>query len=167
VTIEIKNIPGEDGYELACITAAGNLVKLVQTSGIKERIIVQSFDPTCLTTVRTLDASIQTLNLNFASATAAITSSAAAGFTYASPAYNLPDLNSTTVNLAKQLNVKLNPYTVDTETDLLKMIDLGVDGIITNYPACMLSIQKRPLPNGLMSSTSEPIVEKLEKCRAS
>jgi glycerophosphoryl diester phosphodiesterase len=165
VTIEIKNIPGEDGYEPACPTAAGNLVPIIQKSGIKDRIIVQSFDPSCLITVRAMDSNIQTLNLNFASATVAITSSAAAGFTYASPAYNLPDLNSATVNLAKQLNVKLNPYTVDTESDLQKMADLGVDGVITNYPACMLAIQKRPLPDKLLSSTSEPVIVNPEKCK--
>lgn len=167
VTIEIKNIPGEAGYEVACPKAATTLVSLIQKSGIKEKIIVQSFDPSCLVTVRALDSSIQTLNLNFASATLAVTSSAAAGFTYASPAFDLPDLNSSTVNLAKQLNVKINPYTVDTSADLKKMIELKVDGVITNYPACMLTIQKRPVSVNLMGSKSEPVNRNPDICKTS
>lgn len=167
VTIEIKNIPGEAGYEVACPKAASTLVDLIQKSGIKEKIIVQSFDPSCLVTLRTLDSSIQTLSLNFASATLAITSSAAAGFTYASPAFDLPDLNSSTVNLAKQLNVKINPYTVDTSADLQKMIELTVDGVITNYPACMLAIQKRPVSATLLGSNSEPLSKNPDICKTS
>lgn len=167
VTIEIENIPGEAGYELACPKAARTLVSLIQKGGIKDKTIVQSFDPSCLITVRALDSSIQTLNLNFASATIAVTSSAAAGFTYASPAFNLPDLNSSTVNLAKQLNVKLNPYTVDTRVDLLKMIELGVDGVITNYPACILAIQKRPVPTNLLGSQAELVNKSPDNCKTS
>lgn len=165
VTIEIKNIPGEAGYEAACPKAASSLVKLIQKSEIKEKIIVQSFDPSCLVSVRTLDSSVQTLNLNFASATVAVTSSAAAGFTYASPAFDLPDLNSSTVNLAKQLNVKINPYTVDTNADLQKMIELKVDGVITNFPACMLAIQKRSIPADLMGSKAGPVSEAPKICK--
>jgi glycerophosphoryl diester phosphodiesterase len=35
------------------------------------------------------------------------------------------------------------PWTADSEADLQALIDIGVDGIITNFPGCLLELQGR------------------------
>lgn len=51
--------------------------------------------------------------------------------------YNIrPEL----VTLSHGAGIKVNPYTVDQELDLKRMIQCGVDGIITNYPDRLLKI---------------------------
>ena len=43
-------------------------------------------------------------------------------------------VNSAVVNSAHKVSLKINPFTVNDEDNMKKLIDLGVDGIITNYP---------------------------------
>lgn len=44
------------------------------------------------------------------------------------------------VTLSHGAGIKVNPYTVDQVSDLKRMIQCGVDGIITNYPDRLLKI---------------------------
>jgi glycerophosphoryl diester phosphodiesterase len=44
------------------------------------------------------------------------------------------NINADDVNNAHHLGLKVNAWTVDTEKDMSKMLDIGVDGIITNRP---------------------------------
>lgn len=51
--------------------------------------------------------------------------------------YNIrPEL----VTLSHGAGIKVHPYTVDQETDLKRMLQCGVDGIITNYPDRLLKM---------------------------
>ena len=154
VTIEIKNQPGDAGYEPACPTVAGKLIELIQKSGIKEKIIVQSFDTSCLLTVQQLDATIQTLNLGLGAAVPNFATTRALGFTYASPSFNSPDFNAQTIAAAKTSGIKVNPYTVDKQADMQLVAGYGVDGMITNYPACLMQLQKRSIPSRLIGESS-------------
>jgi len=43
-------------------------------------------------------------------------------------------INKDVVNSAHKLGIKVNPFTVNDEDTMKKLIDLGVDGMITNYP---------------------------------
>ncbi|MGO1883707.1 MAG: glycerophosphodiester phosphodiesterase family protein, partial [Staphylococcus equorum] len=43
------------------------------------------------------------------------------------------DLDSATVQKLHQYNLKVHPYTVNTEKDMKKMLSIGVDGIFSNY----------------------------------
>ena len=43
-------------------------------------------------------------------------------------------LNKKNVNLIKGMGYKLYPYTVNDENEMKKLISIGVDGIITDYP---------------------------------
>ncbi|MEG6565461.1 glycerophosphodiester phosphodiesterase [Thermoanaerobacterium saccharolyticum] len=47
------------------------------------------------------------------------------------------------VNGCRSNNVKLFPWTVDNEEVMLKMIQLGVDGIITNDPSRLINLEKK------------------------
>jgi glycerophosphoryl diester phosphodiesterase len=48
------------------------------------------------------------------------------------------------LDLARALNLRVQVWTVNDETDLRRMIDLGVDGIITDYPDRLLMLMGRP-----------------------
>lgn len=139
VTIEIKE-SGQGGFD----TAAA-LVDLIHQSGIQDRIIVQSFNDLPLARVRQLDPTIKTLFLGYI-ATTNLLIAEANGFDYVSVDSTTPDYTQAYVDAAHAAKKKVVPYTPDSKADLQKFIGLGVDGIITNYPACMLGLLGRPVP---------------------
>jgi glycerophosphoryl diester phosphodiesterase len=49
-----------------------------------------------------------------------------------SPNYKLVD--SVLIQQAHEKNIQVIPWTVDLETEMQKLIDLGIDGLITDYP---------------------------------
>lgn len=57
------------------------------------------------------------------------------------PAIYSPDFNQLTdadIQLLRQENVKCIPWTINSTSDMKRAIDLGVDGIITDYPDSLL-----------------------------
>jgi glycerophosphoryl diester phosphodiesterase len=71
-----------------------------------------------------------------------------------SPSNSDVDLNATTVAAAHDVGKKVIPWTPDTQSDLIAMGQLGVDGLITNYPACLLALEGRPFPKQLLPAAS-------------
>lgn len=138
VTIEIKNF-GE------AFRTADVLVPMIQASGIKDRIIVQSFNPLGLNYVKRLDPDIRVLYLTPAAlgATAALSYAALSGFEFVSPESTSRDLDAAFVDRAHALGKAVVPWTPDAQADLQAFSDMGVDGIITNYPGCLLEMQNR------------------------
>ena len=136
VTIEIKDVLGS-------WAAAEALVDLIHESGIQERIIVQSFNPFALDRVQSLDSSISTLLLTSTSASLGLFYARLRGYDYLAPSHNLSDLNGSLVRRAQQAGKQVVPWTVDRQQDLAEVSALGVDGIITNYPGCLLQLEGR------------------------
>jgi glycerophosphoryl diester phosphodiesterase len=165
VTIEIKNQPGEANYQPLCTEAADKLLQLIHGSGIQERITVQSFDPTCLSYLHAQDSTIKTLYLTFGTALANLAVCVAEGFNYSSPDYSVPDFNAAYIAAAHQAGIKVNPYTVDSAADQKKLSELGVDGIISNYPACLMKQQGRSHGRRLLSTEAEPGAADVPACR--
>jgi glycerophosphoryl diester phosphodiesterase len=152
VTIEIKQA-GQDGLD-----SAAALVDLIHRSGIQDRIIVQSFNDLPLTRVRQLDPSIKTLFLGYV-ATTNLAIAVLNGFDYVSVSSSAPDYTQAYVDAAHAQGRKVVPYTPDSRADLQKFIGLGVDGIITNYPACMMQLLGRPLPPRVLAPEVEGFAE--------
>ncbi len=157
VTIEIKNIPGEVGFDPLCLTLAQQLVGLIQQSGIQQRIIVQSFWPLCVTNVKLVDPSIRTLFLTSSTsvppilATVNLVTTVVGGHDISAPDFTAPDFNAQYIELAHIVGKLVVPYTADTEADIQMLMDLGTDGIITNFPACQLQLQNRPVPASVIA----------------
>ena len=66
------------------------------------------------------------------------------------PAYN--NLNAPAAKSAQQLGLKVIPWTVNEAADIDRLISLGVDGIISDYPDRLRAGMRRaalPLPPGL------------------
>lgn len=143
-TIEVKNVPSESNFDPSGTIVSTALVnKIAEYPGLEDRIIVQSFWPASLTTVQQLNPNLRTLFLVAESVTQinaqnTITFASTNGFDIAAPEYDTSDLNEAAVIAAHDAGLLLVPWTADQIEDLDRMADVGVDGVITNFPACAL-----------------------------
>ena len=142
LSIEIKNIPGEANFDLTGTKVAHALVPLLQSYGLADRAIVQSFWPLSLTVVRQMEPRLKTQFLsssaNLEPALANLAVVIASGFDISAPNYDAPLFRQAYVNSAHAANKAVIPFTVDAATDQQSVAALGVDGLITNFPACAL-----------------------------
>lgn len=147
LSIEIKDIPGESNFDPAGTAIANVLVPLIQQYGLQDKVIVQSFWPLALDAVKLTDPSIRTQMLT----TSEIAVLAIDGLAYATlrghdilaPNFDAPDFSAEYIQAAHGAGKLVIPYTVDQASDMQAVSDLGVDGLITNFPACLLALQGR------------------------
>ncbi|MCW5520442.1 glycerophosphodiester phosphodiesterase [Aureitalea sp. L0-47] len=132
--IEIKRNPKYDNiYHPNGQEFAELVVSAVAMSGVKERVVIQSFDPESLQIVRKIDPEIP-LVLLIENKLTPEKNLKKLGFTPAiySPAHVLVD--ASLVEFCKLNSMELIPWTVNDKDEMKRLIDLGVDGIITDYP---------------------------------
>ncbi|SFM55924.1 glycerophosphodiester phosphodiesterase [Variovorax sp. OV329] len=146
------------------------LLAEIERAGMAGRVTIQSFDWRTLARVgqrapqipraylssgRTLADPRWTMGLELAShgGSAPQLLKAAAGPSTApltwSPAYR--DLTQAQVQEAHKLGLLVLPWTVNARADMARLLDLGVDGIITDYPDVLRELMRErgmPLPNG-------------------
>ncbi len=140
--IEIKSQVGWDGiYTPPVATFAQLLIDQIKAAGIQNRVCIQSFDARALQAVHQIDAGLTTAfliensngfeknmdQLNFKP-------------DIYSPYYQL--VNGKLVQQVHQQNMRLIPWTVNDTASMRQLIMLGVDGIITDYPNLILTIEK-------------------------
>src|SRR6202008_4834296 len=70
----------------------------------------------------------------------------ARGHDISAPNFDAPDFTSQFITAAHAAGKAVIPYTPDDVNDQRKVIGLGVDGIITNFPGCLLDNLQRPSP---------------------
>jgi glycerophosphoryl diester phosphodiesterase len=56
-------------------------------------------------------------------------------------------INQDVIKTVRELNMQLIPWTVNDSTEMVNLIKMGVDGIITDYPDILLNIKKSLLLN--------------------
>jgi glycerophosphoryl diester phosphodiesterase len=132
--IEIKSKPEWDNILTPSVSEFAKLVvDKVNQLKINELTTIQSFDLRALEAVKKLDKHLKIallventngvkLNLNGLSFKPDIYS----------PNFKLVDLP--TVQYCHQQQIRIIPWTVNDTTDMISLIRLGVDGIITDYP---------------------------------
>jgi glycerophosphoryl diester phosphodiesterase len=155
LSIEIKDIPGESNFDPLGTAVAPSLVAAIASSGVaKERIVVQSFFPTAIEAVKRLDPALKTQFLTNPStgqtAAAGVAYVIARGHDIASPNGTSPDLLKQVVDVAHAAGKGVIPYTPDSRAAQLAAIGLGVDGLITNRPGCLLRLLGRSVPTQLV-----------------
>nr|WP_256354530.1 glycerophosphodiester phosphodiesterase [Variovorax sp. dw_308] len=134
------------------------LLAEIDKAGMASRVTIQSFDwrtlalvgqlapdlpRAYLSTARTLRDSRWTLGLDAASfgSTPLLVQAASAGGKAPviwSPAFN--DLTSAQVRQAHALRMTVLPWTVNQRADMLRLLDMGVDGIITDFPDVLADV---------------------------
>jgi glycerophosphoryl diester phosphodiesterase len=132
--IETKSTPAGDGTEHPAPDVFAKMVyDVLKQKGILNRSIVQSFDPRTLQAIHQTDATATTALLVF-NADGFNKNIKRLGFTPAiySPNYLL--VNSKLVKACHAKGIKIIPWTVNDEDKMKKMKELGVDGIISDYP---------------------------------
>ena len=169
--IEIKTSPEKPGDTLAPEAFAKALLALIEREGMGSRVIIQSFDWRALKAVQDLAPKIPTSYLSAqqrfldnitagkaegSAWTAGIQFSdhgsiprmvKAAGGAIWSPYF--PELSAALVKEARALGLKVIPWTVNKTDDMARLIDWGVDGLITDRPDFMRDVMAEknlPLP---------------------
>ena len=140
------------------------LLKVIRAAGVEDRVMIQSFDWRTLQVVRTHAPRIRTVYLSSQSPRFTNLDSPVwtAGFTLAEhgsvPAMvkaaggnvwspNFQALTADAVGQAHALGLEVVPWTVNAEDDIARVLDLGVDGIISDYPdRVRAEMQRRGMP---------------------
>ena len=151
VNIETKITPTSGATVADPDTFARLVVERVVAAGMQKRATVQSFDWRTLLAVKRLDPAIETVCLtsenvtpreggnspwlgglrpaDFATVPALV---AAAGCAVWSPTH--AKLLREAVGDAKARGLRVVPWTVNEPADMARLVDWGVDGLITDYP---------------------------------
>ncbi len=140
--IEIKSTPEGDGkFHPAPEEFAQLLYKELQQAGMIARTTVQSFDVRALQAMRKLDSTLS-LALLVENTMSLTENLQRLGFTpdIYSPYYRL--VNTELVAQVHQRGMKLIPWTVNTLSDMKALLELGVNGLITDYPDSASTIHK-------------------------
>lgn len=140
--IEIKSTveDEEKGYQPTVAEFSDLLVSEIKKSIPKERVVIQSFDTRVLQYLHTkypeFTLSYLTFENNFAKNIELL------GFTpqIYSPYYVL--LNPDEVSKMHLRKVKIIPWTVNTAAEMRELLEMGVDGIISDYPNLALPLRK-------------------------
>ncbi len=158
--IETKIDPAKPDETAAPEPMVRALLAEIDKAQMGSRVTVQSFDwrtlalvgqlapqlpRAYLSTARTLKDSRWTGGLdaaNFSSTPQLVKAAAgtAGGPVTWSPAYN--DLTQAAVKEAHGLGFKVLPWTVNQRADMLRLMDWGVDGIITDYPDVLRDLMR-------------------------
>jgi glycerophosphoryl diester phosphodiesterase len=170
--IETKITPSSGSAVPAPEIFADGVARAIRAAGVTERAAVQSFDwrtllilrgiapeieRVCLTTEQPGGDTIQRGRPGPSPWTAGLDVDdhggsvprlvAAAGCSVWSPTFR--DLTAASVAEAKTLGLKVIPWTVNERADMERLIGLGVDGIITDYPdrlRAAMAARQMPLP---------------------
>ena len=167
--IETKIFPNRPNDTVAPEPFVDTLLAAIRDAGMTERVMIQSFDWRTLALVQRLEPGMRTVYLTIESRnsnnvrdpawTAGRKASdyesvpamiKAAGGAIWAPNFNNIDAGS--AQRAHDAGLKLVPWTVNEAVDMRRLIDWGVDGIITDYPDRLREVMRErglPLPAGV------------------
>jgi glycerophosphoryl diester phosphodiesterase len=136
--IETKSVPDEYGTfypypdEFAELLY-DELIRLQEEFGLSGRVIIQSFDPATLKEFRSLDDQFAQAMLVFEERSMQEYIDEL-GYTPEiwSPYYEL--VSPEMVSEANERGMKVIPWTINSVMEMQRQLDMGVDGIITDYP---------------------------------
>lgn len=138
--IETKSLPeGDSIYHPLPDEFVQLLMDIITNKKIEDRVIIQSFDFRTLKIIHQKYPHIKTAALiEEGIFTPAEKQIEKLGFkpTIYSPHYLL--VNTSLIKYCKENNIKLIPWTVNDLADAKRLVDSGVDGIISDYPDIMV-----------------------------
>ena len=139
--IETKIAANAPDETLAPEPFARALIAEIRRAGIEKRTTIQSFDFRTLKVVEREAPEIETVYLTMGKASdpAAVK---AAGARNWSPDYR--DLDAAKVKAARAAGLRIIPWTVNEPADIERVMALGVDGIISDYPDRVIERRRKP-----------------------
>ena len=158
--IELKHNPNHPNESPEPAEFVRAVLEVIQQHGMSSRTTIQSFDWHLLREVHraapdmplshlsaqrerfdTLSSGVWTDSLKLANFEDAPSMVAAAGGKLWSPHFQ--DLSQPVLTRARALNLRVIPWTVNEIPDMGRLIDWGVDGIITDYPDRLRTVMQR------------------------
>ena len=156
INLEIKSTPDEENLTPTPEEMVKLVMKEVNKSNLQNKIIISSFDWRTLTEIKNHYPEISRAYLSFQQQTGIkikntiYNRSPWMSFLPFFEKYELPkiiksqggkalhpyhkDITKKLVDISHQEDLPVNVWTVNEENDMLKMIEYGVDGIMTDYP---------------------------------
>jgi glycerophosphoryl diester phosphodiesterase len=132
--IETKSTPdGDNIFHPTPEIFSDLLIKVLKEENVLDRSYVQSFDPRTLQHIHKNYPEVK-LVLLVENSDGIETNLSKLGFTpeVYSPDFNL--VNEDLVSFCRKKEMKLIPWTVNEKRDMEDLIEMGVDGLITDYP---------------------------------
>ncbi len=156
INLEIKSTPDEENLTPTPEEMVKLVMKEVNKSNLQNKIIISSFDWRTLTEIKNLYPEISRAYLSFLQQAGIkikntiYNRSPWMSYLPFFEKYELPkiiksqggkalhpyhkDITKKLVDISHQQDLPVNVWTVNEENDMLKMIEYGVDGIMTDYP---------------------------------
>ncbi len=156
INLEIKSTPDEENLTPTPEEMVKLVMKEVNKSNLQNKIIISSFDWRTLTEIKNLYTEISRAYLSFQQQAGIkikntiYNRSPWMSYLPFFEKYELPkiiksqggkalhpyhkDITKKLVDISHQEDLPVNVWTVNEENDMLKMIEYGVDGIMTDYP---------------------------------
>ncbi|MGA3149901.1 MAG: glycerophosphodiester phosphodiesterase [Acidimicrobiales bacterium] len=142
VNIEIKNLPGEPGFDPADLTARA-VAELVVASGRQSSVVISSFWPDTLEAVRNAQADLATglLLSSWFDPTEGVAAATSRGCTALHPHVDL--VGAALVDRAHEVGLSVATWTVNDATHLELAAEAGVDTVITDDVRLVLGTLRR------------------------
>ncbi|MBI1297933.1 hypothetical protein GC175_23615 [bacterium] len=115
------------------------IVEQMQAHRVGNRVTIQSFDHRSLWAIRQIAPQVRLAAL--VTDTPTVATLAAQGSTVLSPHANL--VTPTLLAQAHAHGIKVIPWTVNDPDEMQRLINMGVDGLITDRPDLLLALEKR------------------------
>lgn len=141
--IETKRVPehpetindGFDGVQPGPLERA--ILDLITERGLEDRVIIQSFDHRSIWAIRQVNSSVRLAALTSRIAPQ-LAEYAANGANIWSPRFS--DVTPQRLAEAHEVGLRVVPWTVNDPADMRRLIEMGVDGIISDRPDLLLKL---------------------------
>ncbi|MGZ4125203.1 MAG: glycerophosphodiester phosphodiesterase [Actinomycetota bacterium] len=143
VAIEIKNLPGDPGYEPDGESSVAAALAEVERVGFDGPVLVLSFNPRSIAAARAADAGVATglLTTDAIAPDDGLAFVVEQGHEFLLPgSRGLIATGFDVVERAQAAGVRLGTWTIDDPATFARVIDAGVDAIATNDPAMGLDV---------------------------
>lgn len=140
--IEIKSSPeGDAHFHPSPQEFAALLNEVIIKNKLTDRVYVQSFDVRSLRAMRYINPSLS-LVLLMENAKGVKRNLRQLGFEPAVYSPYFKWVNKSMIGYFHRRNIKVIPWTVNKQSDMKRLIEMGVDGIITDYPDLISSFKQ-------------------------
>ena len=156
INLEIKSTPIEEGLTPSPEEMVKIVIDEVSRSNLSDKIIYSSFDWRVLREIKERDPKIPRAHLTSGAKGKIYDKSPWLDFTPLHSEVELPklikalggsawhpnykDVNKEIIEISRNEGLPVNVWTVNKEQDMLRMIDYGVDGIMTDYPLKLMEL---------------------------